>query len=35
MIGGQVRQFDLYIPREVFVDIPIPDILVLRIGADI
>jgi hypothetical protein len=34
-VRGQVRQFDLYIPREVFLDAPIPDVLVLPIGADV
>lgn len=34
-IRGQIRQFDLYVPREVFLDVPIPDVLVLQIAADV
>lgn len=33
-LRGQIRQFDLYIPREVFLDVSVPEELVLRIGAD-
>jgi len=32
---GEIRQFNLYIPREVFLDIPIPDQLTVQIGVDI
>lgn len=31
-VRNQIRQFDLYVPREVFLDDPIPEELVLQIG---
>lgn len=34
-VRGQTRQFDLYVPWEVFLDTPIPDMLVLQIAAKI
>lgn len=34
-IKGQVRQFDIYLPREIFIDRPIPDRLRMRIMVDL
>jgi hypothetical protein len=32
---GRVRQFDIYLPREIFLDRPIPDSLRMRIMVDL
>ncbi len=34
-VRGQTRQFDLYVPREVFLDTSVPDVLLLQIVAKI
>jgi hypothetical protein len=34
-VRGQVRQFDIYLPREMFLDRPIPDRLRMRIMVDL
>jgi hypothetical protein len=31
-VRGRIRQFDLYVPREVFLDEPIPEELILQIA---
>ena len=31
-VRNQTRQFDLYVPREVFLDSPIPDDLIIQIA---
>lgn len=34
-VRGQIRQFDIYLPREIFLDRPIPDRLQMRIMVDL
>lgn len=34
-LRGQVRQFDIYLPREIFIDRAIPDHLTMRILVDL
>jgi len=34
-VRNQIRQFDLYVPREVFLDTSVPDELVIQIAVDL